>query len=56
MAVGYLIQSARKRAADQVQLSTVVERWTDSSGGEQTTDTFGELERIVAAYLSSEET
>lgn len=54
MAIVYLVRRARKRVAGRVLLSEIVERWTDANGEEQTTDIFGELEKIVGGCLAAE--
>jgi len=54
MAIVYLVRCVRKRAARKVLLAEILERWTNASGQEQTTDIFGELEQIVGAHLAQE--
>lgn len=52
MAIVYLVRSTKKRVAEKVLLANVEEHWTDAEGEKQTTDIFGELERVVDQYLS----
>jgi hypothetical protein len=47
MAIVYLVRSPRRRPSRKVLMAEVREHWKNADGEKQTTDIFGELEKIV---------